>query len=175
MIYKLIRFVIESARKSKFYFLSEKKYLKSIAVAPLLIMGKGQVQIHNTVKIGNRYSPNFYSGYSYIEPRDENVRIEIGEGTKINNGIKIIAYNANIIIGKNNLIGFNVEIISSDFHGKYTNDAWQKPKSENVEIGDNIFIGNNAKILKGVKIGNNSIISNGSIVYKDVPPFTIYK
>lgn len=38
-----------------------------------------------------------------------------------------------------------------------------------VEIGNNIFIGMNAIILKGVKIGDNVIIGAGSVVTKDIP------
>lgn len=38
-----------------------------------------------------------------------------------------------------------------------------------VSIGNNVFIGNNAIILKGVNIGNNVIIGAGSVVTKDIP------
>lgn len=41
--------------------------------------------------------------------------------------------------------------------------------SGKVKIGDNVFIGMNAIILKGVHIGNNVIIGAGSIVNKNVP------
>ena len=40
-------------------------------------------------------------------------------------------------------------------------------------IGENCFIGAHSLIMPGVKIGNNSIVAAGSIVTKDVPPFTI--
>lgn len=38
-----------------------------------------------------------------------------------------------------------------------------------VSIGNNVFIGMNAIILKGVHIGNNVIIGAGSVVCKDIP------
>lgn len=38
-----------------------------------------------------------------------------------------------------------------------------------VTIGNNVFIGMNAIILKGVTIGNNVIIGAGSVVTRDIP------
>ena len=43
----------------------------------------------------------------------------------------------------------------------------------NTIIGDNVFIGANAIILKGVTIGKQSIVAAGSIVHKDIPPNSI--
>ncbi len=46
-------------------------------------------------------------------------------------------------------------------------------KPRPVIIGDNVWIGMNAIILKGVTIGDNSIIAAGAVVTKDVPPNTV--
>jgi acetyltransferase-like isoleucine patch superfamily enzyme len=42
-----------------------------------------------------------------------------------------------------------------------------------VKIGDNVFIGVNAVILKGTTIGNNVIIGAGSVVSHDIPDDTV--
>ncbi|MBA2585639.1 MAG: maltose acetyltransferase, partial [Chthoniobacterales bacterium] len=36
-------------------------------------------------------------------------------------------------------------------------------------IGDNVWIGMNAVILKGVAIGENSVVAAGAVVTKSVP------
>lgn len=41
-----------------------------------------------------------------------------------------------------------------------------------IEIGDNVFIGAGAKILKGVKIGNNCWIGANAVVVEDMPDNT---
>ena len=38
-----------------------------------------------------------------------------------------------------------------------------------IEIGNNVFIGADAKILYDVKVGDNVIIAAGALVNKDVP------
>ena len=45
---------------------------------------------------------------------------------------------------------------------------------EPVKIGNNIFIGRNAMILKGVTIGDNVIIGAGSIVSRDCDSNSVY-
>ena len=42
-----------------------------------------------------------------------------------------------------------------------------------ISIGNHVWIGAGATILKGVTIGDNAIIGAGSVVTKDVPPNTI--
>lgn len=41
-------------------------------------------------------------------------------------------------------------------------------------IEDDVWIGCNVTILKGVRIGRGSVIGAGSVVVKDIPPYTIH-
>lgn len=43
-----------------------------------------------------------------------------------------------------------------------------------IVIGDDVWIGVNVTILSGVKIGQGAIIAAGSVVTKDVEPYSIY-
>lgn len=42
-----------------------------------------------------------------------------------------------------------------------------------IVVGDDVWIGANTTILSGVSIGNGSIIAAGSVVTKNIPPYTI--
>jgi virginiamycin A acetyltransferase len=41
------------------------------------------------------------------------------------------------------------------------------------QVGNDVWIGVNATILQGVKVGDGAVIAAGSVVVKDVPPYTI--
>lgn len=44
---------------------------------------------------------------------------------------------------------------------------------EEVEIGNDVWIGANAVILDGVKIGDGAVIAAGAVVIKDVEPYSL--
>jgi len=42
-----------------------------------------------------------------------------------------------------------------------------------VQIGSDVWVGSHSVILSGICIGDGAIIAAGSVVKKDVPPYTI--
>ena len=117
-------------------------------------------------------SPYFFSGYAYIEARNDGSRIKIGNGTWVNNNFVAISNHKSITIGENVLIGTFVEIYDSNFHGiEPDRRGISCPEdAADVIVEDNVFIGSNVKILKGVTIGRDSVIANSSIVTNSIPP-----
>ncbi len=94
----------------------------------------------------------------------ENGTLELGSGFS-NSNVKIRCKN-NIKIGKNVAISHDVTIMDSDAHNiSYEGYQMTKP----IIIGDNVWIGSRALIMKGVSIGEGAIIAAGSVVTKDVP------
>ena len=138
---------------------------------PLQAVGRGVIEFEERVSIGFFPSPSFFSSYAYLDARNQSSKISIGHDTSINNGFVAIAEHSHIKIGARVLIGTNVEIIDSDFHGinlldrNKSKPEWAKP----VEVGDDVFLGSNVRICKGVTIGNGSVVANGSIVIQDIP------
>ena len=55
-----------------------------------------------------------------------------------------------------------------------TEDERLPENDQDVIIEDDVWIGQNAIILKGVRVGEGSIIGAGSLVTKDVPLYTIH-
>lgn len=98
-----------------------------------------------------------------LATHNQNTQIIIGDNCGFS-GVSINAFQS-IIIGNHVRCGANVIIMDGDFH---LDDA-RTPSPSPIIIGDNVWICEGARILKGVTIGHNSIIGAGSIVTKNIP------
>lgn len=93
--------------------------------------------------------------------------LELGRDTFINENTRITAYQK-IIIGDGCWIAWDVNIIDTDFHSISINgDTGETVKT--VRIGNRVWIGARALILKGVTIGDGAVIAAGSVVTGDIP------
>ena len=104
----------------------------------------------------------------------------IGEGLKIGNNSSIGPYSyigcsGFIEIGDNVMMSPRVSIYAENHlfdHPELTIKE-QGVKREFVKIEDDCWIAANTIILAGVTIGRGSVIAAGSVVTKDVPPYSI--
>jgi acetyltransferase-like isoleucine patch superfamily enzyme len=120
-------------------------------------------RIRNTggrIEVGNC---NFYPGVRLECWRD--ARIVIGNGTYLNRNVEIIAQEE-VSIGRDCKIAWDVVIMDTDQHGI----GGELPVAQPVRIGDRVWIGCRAIILKGVTIGDDAVIGAGAVVTRDVPP-----
>jgi acetyltransferase-like isoleucine patch superfamily enzyme len=86
----------------------------------------------------------------------------IGDRTQIHCGKRVT-------IGNYVLIAWEVNIIENDYHSAGAKIPGIKP----ITIDDEVWVGAKAIITKGVRIGKGAIIAAGSVVTKNVPPFTL--
>ncbi len=77
----------------------------------------------------------------------------------------VIAAFKQIILGDNVICGANTLITDSDWHPEDPRSGVPAP----VLIGNNVWLGVNAIVLKGVSIGANSVIGAASVVTRDIP------
>lgn len=83
-------------------------------------------------------------------------------------GNSIIIAKESVEIGQNCQIAWGVTISDHDFHKTYKNGV-QNIETSPVKIGNGVWIGMDATILKGVTIGDKAIIAAGALVVRDVP------
>lgn len=91
-----------------------------------------------------------------------NGKLEIGDNVFINQNAYIVS-KSKIIIGKNTIIAPNVVIVDHD-HDYKDNILDNEFLTENIKIGNNVWIGANCTILRGTELGNNCVVAAGTIV-----------
>lgn len=138
--------------------------------------------------------------YNELRPRDTETRDvllrkilgESGEGLLIEQPF-YCDYGYNIKVGNNFYANFNLVILDeapvtfgdnvfiAPNCGFYTAghpiDAVERNKgleyARPIAVGNNVWIGAGVSVLPGVSIGDNCVIGAGSVVVKDIPPYSL--
>lgn len=103
----------------------------------------------------------YYGGDIICFPNSELI---LGSG--FCNSNLILRCTEKIVIGEDVAISHNVTIMDSDAHMILEN---HRDKTQPIVIGNHVWIGTGAKILKGVTIGEGSVVGAGAVVVHDVP------
>mgnify|MGYP001126286452 CR=1 FL=1 len=111
-------------------------------------------------------------------------KITIGDRTYIGKSHLVAA--ESITIGEDTILSWNVTIVDHNSHSpdwelrKHDIPNWHQGKKvwtcikiAPVTIGNRVWIGFGASILKGVTIGDGAIVGACAVVTKDVPPGAI--
>lgn len=97
-----------------------------------------------------------------------NGKLSIGCVTDINTNTEIFC-SEKISIGNRCLISRGVVIRDTDAHKYGYGEKDPYYKTSEVEIGDDVWMGQNSMIMPGVKVGNGSVVAAGAVVTKNVP------
>lgn len=147
-----------------------------------LFIGKHMPVSDSKISFGSK-KVRAFCGKLMLRKCGSNVNIEKGAhfSTEVslgdNSGIGINAQIAPYVtIGNDVMMGPDCMIYTTN-HGMDRLDIpmWKQKSSkpEPVVIGNDVWIGSRVIILSGVHIGDGSVIGAGSIVTKDVEPYSI--
>lgn len=131
------------------------------------VWGRPSVKNWGTLIIGDRV--RLVSTIATLEIAVQDGTLEIGEGSYINYGCSIGASKL-VRIGANCNIGTYVMMIDNDFHRLEPERRNERPESEAIILGDNVWLGARVIVLRGVTIGSDSVVGAGSVVTRDIPP-----
>jgi acetyltransferase-like isoleucine patch superfamily enzyme len=143
----------------------------------LLVRNQGTLTIGRSARINSSRYKNIIGGdtRSSLVVKREAV-LEIGNNFRMSNSAIYCA--RKITIGNQVMIGGSCRIWDSDFHPLDPVERSMHPNerfaTEEIRIGNNVFIGAGSIILKGVHIGDEAIIGAGSVVAKDIPAGEIW-
>ena len=124
----------------------------------------------------------------------ESGHISVGNRVHIGGGTQLISRDG-ITIGNDVIIAWNCTIYDHNSHSvlweerkdditlewesarsgnsPLCNKNWSVVKSAPIHICDKAWLGFGVTVLKGVTIGEGAVVAAGSIVTKDVPPYTV--
>lgn len=155
-----------------------KKAVVQADASARIVVGKGNFYL-NAAWIENDPFPSllFMGRDAHLEVSGEfkiysGSRLYINEGATLKLGSGYINSNLNlscfqqITIGHDVAISEGVTIRDSDDHSML---PARQPRTQPIVIGNKVWIGMNATILKGVHIGDGAVIAAGAVVTKDVP------
>jgi acetyltransferase-like isoleucine patch superfamily enzyme len=118
------------------------------------------------------------------------VRVTIGDRTRVNKLVRFagpgevrigadcllnatwIGCWTTVTVGDRSLLS-NCELVDNDFHNLPPGQRHDPPVPETrapITIGENVWIGSHALVLKGVRIGDDSVVGAGTVVRTAVPP-----
>lgn len=112
---------------------------------------------------------------SYIVPPFEvsyGCHITIGHNSYINSGALFLD-NSYITIGDNVMVGPRVQIYTAAHSLNAEERIAGNEIARPITIKDKVWIGGGAIILPGITIGEGAVVGAGSVVTKDVKPYTI--
>ncbi len=135
-------------------------FLKNIVTAPNVIVG--DYTYYDDPESVENFNRNVLYHFDFIGDK-----LIIGKFCQIATGVKFIMNGAN-----HAMEGFSTFPFSA--FGNDWKDVPLTPgfKGDTV-VGNDVWIGYNATIMPGVHIGDGAIIASGSIVTKDVAPYSI--
>ena len=95
-------------------------------------------------------------------------RISIGEHTCFAGRVHLACIEGTeIAIGKRCLFSANVVFRTGDSHALLNLEGDRINPSKSIQVGDHVWIGNTATVLKGATLPENCIVGTGSIVTKN--------
>jgi acetyltransferase-like isoleucine patch superfamily enzyme len=161
---KYARLIVRLARRKLLTPYGPRLKLDGLAfIGPKVVL---QIGRHARVELG-RWS---WLGHGTKVRCHEGV-VSIGAKTVMGQECTISAYQ-HVSIGRECVIADRVMLIDFD-HGMVEVDRpirHQGIYKRDVRVGNNVWIGYGACILRGVTVGDNAVIGTSSVVTKDVPP-----
>lgn len=124
----------------------------------------------NSLRLNERLLPHVSKKANILKPFSVSygLHIHMDEGSFINTGATIID-NAKIIIGRDTMIGPNVQLLTAHHAIDTSLRVAGYEIARPIKIGNGCWFGGGVIVIGGVTIGNECIIAAGTVVTKDVP------
>lgn len=164
----------------------ESKIDKSVKLYRDVIVRESEIEKNCTIGDYSKVECSFFEDSIRIDRNNYIHDIKMGRHSYTGSNTKIISAE----IGRFAAISWNVTIGGGEHdYTKITNhsflyDNFSHLRPEGIEptynrfqkaccIGNDVWIGNAAIVLRGVTVGDGAVIAAGAVVTKDIPPYAI--
>tara|TARA_B100001750_G_scaffold53429_2_gene40613 strand:- start:1839 stop:2513 length:675 start_codon:yes stop_codon:yes gene_type:complete len=109
-----------------------------------------------------------------IVVNDDEGRLSVGRGTTIESVRLEVAGGASLSIGDDCMLAYEVDVRNTDSHSVLSLDTGERLNPDaDVVIGDRVWVGAHAMVMKGTVIGNDSVIASRSVLTRAVPEHSV--
>jgi acetyltransferase-like isoleucine patch superfamily enzyme len=132
------------------------------------VWGSGHIVIGDRVRLSGKSSISFHHAGGRVP------ELRIGDGSFLGHDCSI-GVASSIAIGRHVLVAGGARMSDYDGHpvdpaSRRAGDPTPPDAVRPIVIEDDVWIGADARILKGVRIGARSIVGSGAVVTRSVPP-----
>lgn len=154
------RYLLPSIITNIYYMLRFKCYISL----------KSEIQPSRNIMIGEKTRIS-----SFVVMKVNEGKLRIGNNCTINSFCFILAGEKGVDIGNDVLIGSNSSIhaLNYDYKSREKHIVDQGTISKGITIEDDVWIGANTLIVDGVTISKGAVVGGGSVVTKDIPPYSL--
>lgn len=101
---------------------------------------------------------------------DSGCSCQVGEGSSFENvNLALTEAGSRIEIGRDCMFAYDIDVRTGDSHSIVESETGKRINpAANVRIGDHVWVGTHAILLKGVELPNDCIVASGSVVTKSV-------
>lgn len=140
---------------------------KHVLVSPKAVVRHCTLHDYARLKDYAEISDSTLGEYSYIAQFSVVNQCEIGKFCSIGHGAYVGLWEHNLAVSTHSF--YLYESSGGFVHGYRNYDR----DSETTRLGNDVWVGANAVVLKGKTIGDGAIVGASSVVTKDVPPYAI--
>ncbi len=105
---------------------------------------------------------------------DDGGKLAIGHRTTMESVRLEVAGGAALSIGDDCMFAYDVDVRNTDSHSILSlSDGERLNPDADVVIGDRVWIGAHAMVMKGTEIGHDSVVASRAVLTRGVPPHSI--
>jgi len=145
---------------------------KEPALAETASINDSYIGDYTSIDEGTLIHESVFGDYSYIMENCQVMFSDIGKFCSIASYVRIHPVNHPFERTTTHHMTYRREMFGLANEDESAFFEWRR-KDQRVTVGHDVWIGHNAIIMPKVNIGHGAVVGSGSIVTKDLPPYSI--